>query len=63
MAAAYRPSSGAEWEGADRSAAAAEVSQGCGGGGGGSSPQGGMVWLQDGREGWKRPQEQARAAT
>lgn len=35
MAAAYRPSSGAEWEGADRSAAAAEVSQGCGGVGGG----------------------------
>lgn len=34
MAAAYRPSSGAEWEGADRSAAAAEVSQGCGGVGG-----------------------------
>lgn len=31
MAAAYRPSSGAEWEGADRSAAEAEVSQGCSG--------------------------------
>ena len=29
VATAYRPSSGAEWEGADRSAAEAEVSQGC----------------------------------
>lgn len=29
MTAAYRPSSGAEWEGADRSTAEAEVNQGC----------------------------------
>lgn len=48
MAAAYRPSSGASGKVQTGVQQKQKVGQGCSREG--SSPQGGMVWLQDGRE-------------